>query len=316
VSVLATGCNSSPYAASINGQVVKQTALDAELSQFAGNQYYVKLIEQGVVGSPVTVAGAGTGSYNLKWAAAILTQMVVATAAHQHLDRIHQSPSAGQLVATRAVDSILYGAGAWSAFSPAFRATLVNQDADLALVEPNMVTTAELKTVESTYSTQLYSNVCVRTVAVSVNGANGRVDFPASLTEAKAVASQIEAAPATATPGSLTCYTTAQLQDQTLNFVIGILELKTGTAAAPKKTADGYTVTAVTSRTVLPPDMALSRAFTVALNQNQGVATKVLSGLLRGTSVKVNPAYGAWGPSSGGGFAVAPPVSPASGAAT
>jgi hypothetical protein len=262
------------------------------------------------------VAGAGTGSYNIKWAAAILTQMVLATAAHQHLDRIHQSPSAGQYAATQAVDSILYGAGAWSAFSAAFRTTLVNQDADLALVEPDMVTTAELKSVETAYPTELYSNVCVRTVAVSVNGANGRVDFPASLTQAKAVASQIEAAPATATPGALTCYTAAELQDQSLSFVLGILELKTGTAAAPQKTADGYTVTAVTSRTVLPADNALSRAFTVALNQNQGAATKVLSGLLRGTRVKVNPAYGTWGPKSGGGYAVAPPPSPASVAAT
>jgi hypothetical protein len=41
VSILATGCDSAPYAASINGQVVKQTALNAELRAFAGNSYYV-----------------------------------------------------------------------------------------------------------------------------------------------------------------------------------------------------------------------------------------------------------------------------------
>ncbi len=41
LSVVATGCDSSPFAASVNGQVIKQTSLNAELRQFAGNPFYV-----------------------------------------------------------------------------------------------------------------------------------------------------------------------------------------------------------------------------------------------------------------------------------
>ena len=316
VSALATGCDSSPYAASVNGQVVKQAVLNAQLRQLAANTYYVQLVQQGVVTAPATVAGAGTGSYNAKWTAAILTQIVAAAAAHQQLARTHQRPSTAQYNATQAADSALYGAGAWSAFSPALRTTLVNQDADLALVEPDMVNAAGLKTIEADYSAQLFSNVCVRTVAVSVNGANGRIDFPASLARAETVAAHLPSSAGQAAPGSLTCYTAAGLYSQPLSFVVGVLSLKTGTAAAPQKTATGYTVTAVTSRTVLPADTALGRAFTVALNQNQGLTARVLSGLLARTRVKVNPGYGTWGAVAGGGYAVSPPTSPASGTAT
>jgi hypothetical protein len=315
VCVVAAGCDSSPFAASINGQVIKQTALNAELRQFGGNSYYVKLAEQGIVSAPVTVAGTGTGNYTSKFAASVLTQMVIATAAHQELARTHQRPSAGQYAATRAVDSVLYGPGAWSSFSPSFRTTLVDQDADLALVEPNGITSTELRSAQTDYSTQLFSRVCVRTVAVGVDGSDGKVDFAASLARAKAVAASIEAAPATATPGYLTCYSAADFETLSLASQLTVLDLATGKAATPQKTATGYLVTAVTSRTQLPSDLALARAFTVAVNQSRGTAAQAVAGLLRRARVEVNPGYGTW-KATKGIFTVTPTSAPSGGVAT
>jgi hypothetical protein len=316
VSVVATGCDSSPFAASINGQVIRQTALNAELRQFAGNAEYVTLVKQGVVSAPVTVAGTGTGTYTSTWTASVLSRMILAAAVHQRLERSHHLPSPAQYAATRAVDSVLYGPGAWDAFSAAFRTTIVGQDADLATYEPDTVSTAQLQGAEAEYSTQLFSNVCVRTVAVFVNGANGQVDFAASLAAAQAVAARIQASPSTASGGSLTCYSAAALETEPLPFVLSVLDLKTGTAGAPQKTADGYTVTAVTSRTQIPVSSELGRAFSVAVNQNQHLTTPASSALLGQTRVKVNPLYGTWKSGSRGAYAVVPPVAPSGGVTT
>ncbi len=316
VSLVAGGCDSSPFAASINGQVVSSTVLDSQLRQFGANPYYVKLAKQGVVSAPVTVAGAGSGSYSAKFAGGVLTQMVVATAAHRYLASTHRVPAAGQYAATRTVDGVLYGPGAWDGFSPAFRTTIVNRDADLALVEPNGISAAQLRTALGDYSTQLFSEVCARTVAANVNAADGTVDFPASLTEAEAVAARIQASPTTAQQGSQTCYSAAGLESQPLSFVLTVLDLATGRAAPPRRTADGYTVTVVTRRTLLPADLSLARAFTVAVNQNRGTTAQAVSGLLRRARVKVNPAYGAWKAGTGGGYSVVTPSPPSGGAAT
>lgn len=304
LTVAASGCDSSPYAASVNGAVIHQTALNAALRQYAGNAAYVQLAKQGVVSAPVTVAGTGTGDLNAKFTAGILTQMILASAVHQELVATHDLPSAEQYAATRAVDGVLYGPAAWDGFSPAFRTSLVDEDADLAKVEPDSISAAQLQTAQTDYGTELFSNVCVRTVAV------------VTLAEARSVAAAIEASPSSATQGALACYDAASFETQSLSFVLTVLNLPTGRAAAPQKTSTGYTVTAVTSRTNLPADTALAQAFTVAVNQNRGVTTQAAAGVLRRAHVEVNPLYGTWKPEAGPAYGIVAPTPPTSGAAT
>ncbi len=310
IAVVASGCDSSPFAASINGQVIKQTALNAELRQLAGNPSYVQLAREGVVTKPaIVVTGASSGSYNAAWTAQILTDMVVGSTVHQHLVATHDLPTPAVYAATRAVDSILYGADAWGRFSPAFRSALVERGADLAMVEPNLLTAANLKAVLTNYPTELFSDVCVRTVAVTVTSGSG-VDYPASLTKAKALARAFDSSPASVTGGSVTCYTAAQLETQAVSFVTTILSLRTGTAAAPEKTGYGYRVVGVTSRKLVTSGRALDQAFSVAVNQANGVTTKVVEPLLARAHVQVNPLYGTWHGSTKVPYAVVPPATP------
>jgi hypothetical protein len=312
VALVASGCDSSPYAASVDGHVIKQTALNAELRQLAGNPYYVQLAAQGTISKPaITVTGASNGSYNAAWTAEVLSDIVVGEVVGQHLASTHEQPSAAQYAATRAVDGILYDAHTWGRFSPAFRSTLVQRDADLAMVEPNGLTAANLKTVLADYPTQLFSDVCVRTVAVTVTGSAG-VDYPASLKKADALASAFDASPASVTGGSVTCYTAAQLESQAYSFVQTILGIRTHQAGAPEKTVYGYRVVGVTSRATIPADKALALAFTVAINEVNGQTAKVVGALLAKARVKVNPLYGAWHGSATVPFAVVAPAAPGS----
>jgi hypothetical protein len=296
VSLVATGCDSSPYAASINGQVIKQTALNSELRALSGNPYYVKLAETGgyVAKDAVTVAGVTSGTYSAKWTSGVLDNIVIGAVVRQHLQRTHDLPGTAQLAATRAVDGLLYGVRAWDRFSPAYRSTIVGRDADLAKVEPNVVSSTELQTLITDYGSQLFSDVCVRTVTVDVNNAKGGVDYAASASRAAAVVAAIDASPTAPAGGSVACYTAAQLETLSVPFVTGVLAIKTGTAASPKKTAGGYQVTAVVSRVLVPSGPDLAQAFTVAITASEGRTAATVAGLLTKAHVKVNPLYGTW----------------------
>jgi hypothetical protein len=296
VSLVATGCDSSPFAASINGQVIKQTALNAEIRALAGNPSYVKLAETGgyVAKDAVTIAGVTSGTYSAKWTSGVLDSIVIGAVVHQHLERTHHLPGPGQLAATRAVDALLYGPAAWDRFSPSFRSTIVGRDADLAMVEPSVVSPTALQSFFGEYGPYLFSSVCVRTVTIDVDNTTGGVDYAASASKAAAVVAAIDAAPTAPAGGSVACYTAAQLETLSRPFVSRVLPIKTGTAAAPETTADGSQVTAITSRALIPSGAALGQAYTVAVNASQGRTAALVAGLLRAAHVKINPLYGTW----------------------
>jgi hypothetical protein len=286
--VVASGCDSSPFAASVDGHVIKQTAFNAELHALAGNAAYVK--EQNASG--LDVGGAAPGTYNATWTASVLTGAITGAVVRNHLAAERNLPSQAQLDASRVVDELTYAA-AWPAFSPSYQATIVERDADLAMVETDTITPAQLATLQSHYANVFFSRVCVRTVAAT------------SAAQAAATVTAIEADPTSSTlGGALQCYTTAQLDAAGAALLNTVLGLKTG-GATTQKTSYGYQITAVTSRTAIPLGPALGRAVQVAVNSTKGT-TQVVNNLLAGAHVKVNPLYGSWTGSPTMAYAVRP----------
>lgn len=311
ISVVATGCDSSPFAASVNGQVIKQTTLNAQLRQLAGNPGYVALARSGLFANrSVTVTGDSNRSYNSSWSAGVLTDVVIGAAVHQALAREHRLPGPAQLAATRAVDNLYYHPATWDAFSPAYRDAVVARDADLAAAEPDALSQAQLKSSVGAVASELFSDVCVRTVNVTVAGPAGSVDYPASLARAKALAPSLGSPSSTA--GAVTCYTSAQFETQQIGFVDTILRVAAGAAAAPEKTVDGYTVLAVTRRTLLPLDSEVGRAVNAIDNQYSGTTGRAVASVLERARVKVNPLYGTWVAKAPSTFEVVPPTASSS----
>ncbi|MDQ6839458.1 MAG: hypothetical protein M3137_14315, partial [Actinomycetota bacterium] len=75
--VVTAGCDPSPFAARVNGQVIKQTALQSELRGRAANKAYVNAVNQaGAQGGGATVAGMSSASYSSGFAAGVLDQLV------------------------------------------------------------------------------------------------------------------------------------------------------------------------------------------------------------------------------------------------
>ncbi|MDQ6783571.1 MAG: hypothetical protein M3063_09050 [Actinomycetota bacterium] len=300
VSLAAAGCDASPFAATVNGQVIKQTTLQLELRGRAANKAYVNAVDQASSQSGgATVAGLSSASYSAGFAAGVLDQVVEDTAIHQYLVAQRALPSASALAAARGVEEI--GAGAyWQGFPATIRDEFVSALADRSVIEPLPTSTGNEQSAFSSHQANFFSRVCTRQLTVSVPAPNGGVDFTASKDKAEQIVSDFNGGTlAGATRGGFRrCYTQAQLEAQSQSLFNEVLGLAPGQAAAPQRTGNGYNVLAVDSRVLQPftPGTALVLAF--ALNSsNQNGYTPALVRVLGVATVKVNPAFGTWNPS-------------------
>jgi hypothetical protein len=281
VSLTATACDSSPYAAKVNGQVIKQAALSAELRAWARNTDYVSAFNSSN-SSGVTVAGQAAGTYNTMWVGYILDGIVAAEAVHQQLAATGQRPTPATEAAAQSVDAI--GQPGWPRFSPAFRQVLVSRLADEATFIPASAPTATLQGLYNQYRPYFFTQVCT--------------DEAAAFTKSQAASLAAAGLP----NGTPTCYNQAQFETQSTAFQSAVLGLGVGKVAAPIPTSYGFRVVKVVSRQVQPYSADVGRVLSVVSAQS---ASPALTSLLAKTRVQINPAYGTWKSSQ-----VTPPVSP------
>lgn len=326
--VLAAGvfsaCNSSPYAATVSGTVIPQTALNQQLAyadQAPIYQQLMETIEQQSTGNTVAVAGSGSGTHNKAWVALELTQLVQATIIHQAVVARHLQPGTAMLHAARGVLEAEMTPTAFAGVPSAFRDQLVQQVAEHAQLEQPSSDLSQLKQIYDQYTPDFYTQVCVRQISVTVTSPDGSIDFPASLAEAKDITSQFDSTSTVPSSsgtsgvsgGALTCYSQAQMQDQAPSFITTVMALPPGRAATPKKTGLGYDVVAVVSRRSEPFSGDVAKALQAVILQRQPTTDHAVLALNAKAHVDVNPTYGSWRPGSPKSSpAVVPPSVPAS----
>lgn len=309
IALVAGACDASPVAASVNGAVIKQTALDLELRLQASNKTYVASIDRAAAtsGNSISVTGDAPGTYSTRFVAGVLSTMVQALAVHQRLAATGRLPGAAQLAAARAVDEALFGS-TWLSFPQAFRDTQVAQDAEHAAIEPAPTGPVTLRAAYQAVVKYFFSNVCVRSISVAVHAADGSLDRAASRTSADQLVSRynrshgnpgLTASPAQSFGGNVSCYTGDGLEQQGAALFAQVLALAPGTAATPKATAYGYEVTAVDSRQVQPFDAATEKALALGIAQAQGASDPALGAVVGAAHVSIGPSYGKWDPATG-----------------
>jgi hypothetical protein len=299
VSLAAAGCDSSPPAATVNGHVIKQTTLQAELRELASNKAYVAAVDQAAAqGGGTTVTGLSPASYSSAFAAGVLDQMVEDTVIHHYLQAHDALPSASALAAARGVEEVGEGAY-WQGFPASIRDEFVAGLAGRAMIEPRPGSSADARSAFTSHQANFFSRVCARQITVSIRSANGQVDFAASKAQANQIEGGINSARTTAgSGGSVTCYSQPGLEDQSQAFFNTVIGLAPGHAAAPEETSYGYNVVAVDSRQLqaFTPDTAAVLAFVLNSNVQNGY-TPALVRVLQDAKVSVNPAFGTWNPS-------------------
>jgi hypothetical protein len=279
LSLSATACDSSPYAAHVNSQVIKQTALNVELKQWSGSRDYVAAFNNANSSTGVTVAGQAPGTYSTKWVGSVLGGMIHATG---------NTPSPGINAAAYSVNAI--SQIGWDQFSAGFRQTLEGRLADESVLTSPSIPVATLRSVYDRYAQYFFNQICtVQTAAFS---------------QAEAQALQASGVP----NGHLACYDQQAFTAQPASFQNAVLGLKVGQTAAPIRTLFGYLVVKVVSRTEQGFTPDVQRVLTTAVLSAEGSPNPALDSLVAKAHVRVNPAYGSWQSAQ-----VVPPPAPSTG---
>ncbi len=289
LSLSATACDSSPYAAHVNSQVIKQTALNVELKQWSGSRDYVAAFNNSNSSTGVTVAGQAPGTYSTKWVSSVLGGMIDASVFRQRLAAIGTTPSPGVDAAAYSVNAI--SQIGWDQFSPGFRQTLETRLADESVLTAPSVPAATLRNVYNQYARYFFNQIC--TVQ------------SAAFNQAQAQALQASGVP----NGHLACYNQQAFTAQPTSFQNAILGLSVGKTAPPIKTLFGYLVVKVVSRTEQGFTSDVQRVLSTAVLSAEGSPNPTLDALVTKAHVQVNPTYGSWQSAQ-----VVPPPAPASGA--
>jgi hypothetical protein len=291
VSASLSACDGSPFAAQVNGQVINETALMTELSQWARAPGYVSEFNdsnsQANGGTGVTVAGASVGhTYNSTWVANQLAGMIEGLIVHQHLVATTGLPNQAFLNAARSVSEIAESSF-WYQLTPEFRDVLVERLAEQAALTPVTESQATLKQVYDQYLSYFYSQVCVL--------------------EAFGTLSEMQALSAGGTiDGTPVCYDQATMEQQPQDFQKAVLGLAVGKRSQPIKTETAYQVVQVTSRVVQPFGTEVQKVISTVVSEASGAGVApAITNLVNTAKVRVNPTYGSWHNSQ-----VVPPTPP------
>jgi hypothetical protein len=283
MSLSLSACDTSPYAARVNSQVIKQTALNAELRTWAGNSGYVSAFDSGNSsssgGSGVTVRGNASGTYNSSWVSEVLGSIIEAAIIHQHLVAIGKLPDQALLDAARSVSET--SAAEWVDFPSSFRQTLVERLAERAADSPTRLPLATLQTTYQQYVQYFFVQVCLQQSTATTQAA------------AQVISGSGDA------NGAAVCYDQSQLENFPAAYRTAVIGLAVGQVSQPIPTSDGFDVVKVVSRQEQGLNPAVQSVLSVVLNSSQGVPDSTLAQLTKVARVQVNPAYGTWSSSAG-----------------
>jgi hypothetical protein len=316
-----SSCSASPPAASVNGQVITQGQLDQYLEDWSSSPAYVQDFQaasqqeaqmaasQGQTEPAFTVQGTGSGpdDFGLVWTTGRLSLLVSAAAVHQYLERRGEAPSRLEVAAAWASEDAA-DPEVWQQLPAPLRSEVAVQDAEHALIEPRLSALKADESLYKAYTSDFWTQVCLRTVDVMVPGPGGGIDMAASRKQAEAIVGELNGTATAAsaprvTSGALYCLTPEQLIDQAPAFRQQVGGLKTGQAVAIAESY-GYEVVQVRSRAVIPFDDAVAADIEIVVAASNGQAPAwpvvgegtdtTLIQILKAATVDVNPLYGSW----------------------
>lgn len=274
--VTLSACDASPYAASVNGQVISVNSLNHQLSSFTSNAQFVQGFDasnstsQGGDGTTVVGSG-GHGTYSSTFVAQVLSALIATAAVHQHLVAAGTLPGQDEMVASTAVNEYLRSAY-WQQFPQNVKSFFIQTLADQSVLTPLPTDTSSLVTPYQDIQPYLFSNVCVS--QASAFSADQAQQIIASKT----------------VTGAVVCYDQSQLEAQPQAFQTAVRNLvNVGDISSAIKTSYGYQILQLTRRDTPGPSAGVLRVIVAAEQPPSAV-----NGIVGAARVKVNPQYGSW----------------------
>lgn len=287
--LIASACDSSPVAVRVNSEQIKQTRVNADLREYAGNEAFVKAYESQSQGGS-TVQGASPSTYSSTFVAGVLNSLITSTALHQYLAAHHNLPGARQVAAARAWESAIQS-NYWLGFSPSFRDQMAENFADESQLVKVTQKESTLRGAVHAAAGYLFTLTCVRQVGFHVGAPDGKPDFAASL----AAAREATRGGHQLAGGAVTCYSPPRLEDQGNPLYNEVVRAKVDQPIAPQRTSFGYQVIEVTHRNELPFNDEMRKVTSlVAQQETGGGANGQLQKVITSARIWLNPQYGTW----------------------
>lgn len=311
-----SGCGTAPDAATVNGQAISEPQLSDELQTLASDRGYVReqdgvfteLYDQAQQNgqqapllsvAPMAGEGSGAGSYSVVWTDLVLSSMIAAEAVGQHLRRLGEAPSQGQVAAAWA-SQWADDPAEWSALPSSERNSEALYDAERGLIDGPPSSMGTASNFYKSRSAYFWSQVCLTAVDVP-SGSAGASGMAAAKRQAETIASGLSGhAVPNATPvlgASLYCEAPDQFVQQPTAFQDQVGSLAPGQATVLSESY-GYQVVEVRSRAAVPLDRSTAADIVTVASYGGAQAPpqgeKNVEAVLAAAQVQVDPRFGTW----------------------
>lgn len=300
VAVVLSGCSAfSSYAAEVNGERITQKDLRRELNAILDNKQYLDRIDTNFArNSGETVKGAGAGTFNTVFVAAVLDRRIGSVLIHQEIERRKLTPSAGLLETTRADLEKSFTTPIFLAFPKDYRDDLVRIFAEQTLLQGDLGDGTDDAAVATFYADNkaAFDQTCVRHILVAdeatATAVKARLDAGedfAAIAKAASTDNAGAGGGSAASGGDLGCVASGAFVPA---FETAMSALQPGQTSGPVKTEFGFHIIEVTERKTLSLEEAAPQIRAnlqgSAPNPLQVYVTKALMT----AKIKVNPRYG------------------------
>ena len=323
VGLVATACNPvTPYAAIVDGTVITQSSVQAEMHGINANPTY----RQSVSGQ-IPITGTGPDTYTSQFAAAVLTLQVRFAVLDHELAQRHLVISAQDLADAKVdlVSSGQYPGGEFTQFPADYQAVLVRRQAELSKLAAGLAhadtSPAGVAAYAAAHEGEL-STACVSWIVLNTPADAAQVE--ADLAGGQAFSAEAAAKSVDTSTGSsggqLGCHPTPQYSQLGSEFeqAVASAPLNQPSAPVPVSSASsnggppstGTAVFEVTSRQPLSAADLAAYARSQMTQPGQAALGPLVEQAVRAADVVVDARYGTWDPNGPSGSAVTPPAAP------
>ena len=306
VSLAVSGCGAfSAYALEVNGERFTQDELRAELNAILQNDEYLDQIDQNIAGSTggqERAKGAGDGTFNSVFVAALLDRRIGFALIHQEVVRRKLKVSDQLRKETRAKledesDPGSFGKKVFRAFPKSYQEELVTIFAEQALLETALgdpeVSDDDIAEFYET-NKEAFDRTCVRHILVADKAAadaikarlDGGEDFAAI---ARAESTDNAPGGSAEKGGDLGCVSANELVPE---FSQAMNALPVGGTSVPVESQFGFHIIQVTERKTIPLVEAAAEIRPVLEQRAPDPIGVFVNEALAKADIKVNPRYG------------------------
>lgn len=307
VALFATACGGTSYAAKVDGTMISQDELTAEMRSIAANDAYVKQIE-----ARTQVRGTAAGTFDAAFTGQVLGRQIQYALVDREIDKrkLEILPADRQAARTEVARQV-GGVDLFNGFPKAYQDKLVDRAAKVSRLTVSLSGQSNSEAAARAYyeaHKDDFTEACVSHILLSTKDQADAVKARLDKGEDFATVAKAESLDNLSAPqgGDLGCKINTD-SFAVPEFVKAMLTQNVGEVGSPVQTQYGFHLIKVRSRSVPPFDQVLDRARQKSVDAGKAKLQDWINTTVAKARITVNRKYGTFDKQS---LAVNPPVAP------